>query len=128
MTRRKKTRSLSRIHKVKTGSIKKLKREAGNDRQSGKRVTRKNKSVFEKFLEANPEAKEQLKADQQSKSRPSPKPENAQASSDVHDKSKARDRDQNLPQVNGPERDEKKERDADLLSLLDNAKRDEDIY
>ena len=64
MTRKKKTRSLSRIHKVKTGNIKKLKREAGTDRQTGKRVKNKVKSAYEKFLEANPEAKEKLKQDQ----------------------------------------------------------------
>ena len=69
MTRKKKTRSLSRIHQVKTGSIKKLKREAGTDRQSGKRTSKKNKSVFEKFLESNPEAKKQLKVDQEAAAR-----------------------------------------------------------
>ena len=58
MTRRKKTRSLKRIHNVKTGSISKLKRAAGADRQTGKRVSNKTKSVYEKYLEQNPDARE----------------------------------------------------------------------
>ncbi|MDF1764464.1 MAG: hypothetical protein P1U57_13725 [Oleibacter sp.] len=61
MTRKKKTRSLSRIHNVKTGSIQKLKREAGADRQTGKSVSNKVKSVYEKFLEEHPEAREKAK-------------------------------------------------------------------
>ncbi|MCA6062367.1 hypothetical protein [Thalassolituus marinus] len=62
MTRVKKTRSLKRIHKTKTGSISKFKkvaREAGGDRQGGKRVKgRKVLSVYEKFLQENPDARE----------------------------------------------------------------------
>lgn len=65
MTRAKKTRSLKRIHSTKTGSISKLKRqarEAGADRQTGKRVKdRRVLSVYEKFLQDNPEAREQDK-------------------------------------------------------------------
>jgi len=61
MTRVKKTRSLKRIHKVKTGSASKLKRQArteGHDRQSaGKRQKDKKLSVYEKFLQEHPEAK-----------------------------------------------------------------------
>ena len=59
MTRKKKTRSLSRIHKVKTGNISKLKRASRQDRQTGKRVKHKSKSVFEKFLDENPEIKKE---------------------------------------------------------------------
>lgn len=59
MTRIKKNRSLKRIHKVKTGSISKLKREAGGNRQNTKRLKgRKTLSVFEKYLLENPEAKD----------------------------------------------------------------------
>ncbi|MEE3191640.1 MAG: hypothetical protein VX281_11860 [Pseudomonadota bacterium] len=112
MTRKKKTRSLSRIHQVKTGSIKKLKREAGTDRQSGKRTSKKNKSVFEKFLESNPEAKKQLKADQEAAAR---KKEATQRVDSQKDRENKRE-------------EETKERDPDLLSLLDNNKRDEDLY
>ncbi|MAD46759.1 MAG: hypothetical protein CMI02_03680 [Oceanospirillaceae bacterium] len=60
MTRAKKSRSLKRIHKVKTGSISKFKEQArgeGHDRQSGKRQKKKKLSVYEKFLQDNPEAK-----------------------------------------------------------------------
>jgi hypothetical protein len=59
MTRQKKTRSLKRIHSVKTGNPAKLKREANFDRQTGKRVKNRVPSVYEKFLAENPEAKEQ---------------------------------------------------------------------
>lgn len=59
MTRVKKTRSLKRVHSVKTGSISKLKRAAGNDRQVGKRVEgRRVLSAYEKYLLENPQAKE----------------------------------------------------------------------
>ncbi len=112
MTRKKKTRSLSRIHQVKTGSIKKLKREAGTDRQSGKRTSKKNKSIFEKFLESNPEAKKQLKADQEAAAR---KKQSAERIDSQKERDSARE-------------EEAKERDPDLLSLLDNNKRDEDLY
>lgn len=60
MTRKKKTRSLKRIHNVKTGNRSKLKRSLGNDRQGSKRVKgRRTPSLYEKFLEENPEAKAQ---------------------------------------------------------------------
>lgn len=64
MTRKKKTRSIKRIHNVKTGAVQKLKREAGRDRQTGKRVKNGTKSVFQKFLEENPAAKKELVKDQ----------------------------------------------------------------
>ncbi len=57
MTRRKKTRSLKRIHSVKTGNAAKLKRAAGADRQSSKSTKNRTLSVYEKFLQDNPEAK-----------------------------------------------------------------------
>ncbi|ASP39753.1 hypothetical protein CHH28_14200 [Bacterioplanes sanyensis] len=62
MTRKKKTRSLKRIHNVKTGNRSKLKRSLGNDRQASKRIKgRRTLSVYEKFLQENPEAKERDK-------------------------------------------------------------------
>ena len=66
MTRKKKTRSLKRIHQVKTGNIQKLKRAANHDRQTGKRVdkNKKVKSVYQKFLDENPEAKKIADDDQ----------------------------------------------------------------
>ncbi|WP_156879009.1 hypothetical protein [Oceanobacter kriegii] len=63
MTRVKKTRSLKRIHNVKTGNKSKLKKQAP-DRQNGKRVKNRTKSVFEKFLDDNPQAKDQLNQEQ----------------------------------------------------------------
>ncbi|MDK2778910.1 MAG: hypothetical protein KYX62_14740 [Pseudomonadota bacterium] len=62
MSRIKKTRSLKRIHKTKTGSVSKFKREAraaGHDRQGGKRVKNRSLSVYEKYLQEHPEAREQ---------------------------------------------------------------------
>ena len=64
MTRQKKTRSLSRIHKVKTGNIAKLKRAAAADRQGTKKVDKSVKSVYQKFLEENPDAKKRADAEQ----------------------------------------------------------------
>lgn len=69
MTRVKKTRSLKRIHKVKTGNAAKLKRAAGHDRQTGKRVKNRVPSVYEKFLTENPEAREQAIAEQKTATR-----------------------------------------------------------
>ena len=78
----------------------------------GKRTSKKNKSVFEKFLESNPDAKKQLKADQEAAAR---KKENTQRNDSQKDREDKRE-------------EEKRERDPDLLSLLDNNKRDEDLY
>lgn len=66
MTRVKKTRSLKRIHDVRTGSKSKLKKQLGTDRQVGKRVKgRRIPSAYEKFLAENPQAKEQERLEQQ---------------------------------------------------------------
>ena len=144
MTRKKKTRSLSRIHNVKTGSIKKLKRESGNDRQSGKRVARKNKSVFEKFLESNPEAKQQLNTEQKqarennsataktvksanSSQKGSSQPGSSQKTG--YNEGRAADnKDAKTSQPRQQEQDKRVERDDDLLGMLDSIKRDEDLY
>lgn len=64
MTRKKKTRSLKRIHNVKTGSVAKLKREGGANRQSSKRIKKKTQSVFDKFLDENPAAKKKVIQDE----------------------------------------------------------------
>lgn len=70
MTRVKKNRSLKRIHKVKTGNAAKLKRQAGADRQVGKRVKgRRVLSAYEKFLLDNPNASEAAKAEQKAAER-----------------------------------------------------------
>ena len=64
MTRKKKTRSLKRIHQVKTGNKSKLKKQAQTDRQ--KKVNNKNrtKSVYEKFLDENPQVASEVASQQ----------------------------------------------------------------
>lgn len=64
MTRKKKTRSLKRIHNVKTGSVAKLKREGAANRQSAKRIKKKTQSVFDKFMDENPHAKKKIIQDE----------------------------------------------------------------
>lgn len=129
MTRKKKTRSLSRIHNVKTGNIKKLKREAGSDRQTGKRTNKKSKSVYEKFLEQNPEARENTQnSGSQKKSETSAKSANAQNQAKAR-----RDKTQEPKGRPAVEKDkptaekDKPMRDSDLLDMLDNNRLD-DIY
>jgi len=109
MTRKKKTRSLKRIHNVKTGNISKFKKDAENDRQSVRLKNRKKtKSVYQKFLDENPEvaAKEQQAAQQANKG----KPEQAQN-----------------PAPAEPKKEEKTQDKTDLLSQLDD-KNFNDIY
>lgn len=109
MTRKKKTRSLKRIHNVKTGNISKFKKDAENDRQSVRLKNRKKtKSVYQKFLDENPElaAKEQQAAQQANKI----------SSEQVQD-----------PAPVEPKKDEKNQDKTDLLSQLDD-KNFNDIY
>ncbi|WP_369986001.1 hypothetical protein [Thalassolituus sp.] len=121
---------------MKTGSIKKLKRESGNDRQSGKRVARKNKSVFEKFLESNPEAKQQLNTEQKQvreNNTPTAKPANSSQKGSSqktgYNEGRAADnKDAKTSQSRQQEQDKRVERDDDLLGMLDSIKRDEDLY
>ena len=85
MTRVKKTRSLKRIHDVKTGSKSKLKKQLGTDRQVGKRVQgRRVLSAYEKFLLENPEAKASAVAAQkkQEEQRKHKQPQKAVANED----------------------------------------------
>jgi hypothetical protein len=56
MTRKKKTRSLKRIHSVKTGTPSKLKRDSTTDRQASLKTKGKPKSVYQKYLDENPDA------------------------------------------------------------------------
>lgn len=65
MTRQKKSRSLKRIHKVKTGSASKLKKQAPHDRQGTKKVKKRVPSAYEKYLAEHPEAARQAKASTQ---------------------------------------------------------------
>ena len=112
MTRRKKTRSLKRIHQVKTGSISKLKRAAGADRQTGKRVSNKNKSVYEKYLEENPQARE--KQQQPAKTK---KPE---SSSELYDR-------KDIAKVKPAREKSEREKEDDLLDRFNTGSLD-DFY
>lgn len=128
MTRKKKSRSLKRIHNVKTGAVQKLKREAGHDRQTGKRVKNATKSVFQKFLEENPDAKEALIKDQK-------KAANKSAASDLDKTQKAQAKARELEEAAQRKamlREEKakaaaEHSDSDLLDKLDQNFLD-DIY
>lgn len=109
MTRKKKSRSLKRIHSVKTGNTSKLKRAAAVDRQnSNLKAKNKTKSVYQKFLEENPEA-----AEAQVQSQTKQKTNN--------DKKKDKEETPKKPtkgEIN--RKDDKEEQEPDLLSQLDN--------
>lgn len=115
MTRKKKTRSLKRIHNVKTGNISKFKKDADNDRQSVRlKGRKKTKSVYQKFLDENPDIAQQEKQNQLE--------QQAKAASQKP--------------VQNPDTEEPKQQKADnsesdkkdLLSQLDDKKFDNDIY
>jgi len=114
MTRKKKTRSLKSIHNVKTGSITKLKKASVNDRQnSNLKAKDKPKSVYQKFLDENPQAAEKQKQTQvaaqvKADTAPTPKP--------------AKKDDAKIKPKQRTDKDEKREdtREPDLLSQLDN--------
>jgi len=115
MSRVKKTRSLKRIHGTKTGSIAKFKkaaREAGADRQGGKRVKgRKVLSVYEKYLLENPEAREK----DAPKAGPEAKPaQKAKPEEDLKHKERKRD-----------ENKDGESKGSDLLDMLDNKNLDD---
>jgi hypothetical protein len=126
MTRKKKSRSLKRIHSVKTGNISKLKRAGTTDRQSTNlKAKNKPKSIYQKFLEENPDAIEKQsqpaakkttdaaeKATTKDSSNKSVKPENAR---DKRAEEKlVKDKPSKVS------RESKQEREPDLLSQLDN--------
>ena len=114
MTRKKKTRSLKSIHNVKTGSITKLKKASVNDRQnSNLKAKDKPKSVYQKFLDENPQAAEKQQQTQvatNEKANTVPVQKTAKQD-DAKNKAKQR-----------TEKDDKREdtREPDLLSQLDN--------
>lgn len=119
MTRKKKTRSLKRIHGIKTGNISKLKKAAGTDRQSVRLKSRKKtKSAYQKFLEENPEvaAQERQRSLEAEKQQAEQKALKDQAIADQEDVTSDKKK---------TEKDEKE--DKDLLSQLDNARFD-DLY
>lgn len=116
MTRQKKTRSLKRIHSVKTGNPAKLKREANFDRQTGKRVKNRVPSVYEKFLAENPEAKEQEIA------------RNAAAQNAAKARTEQVENTASVtPAIRTPAEEDKRERSKTLLEQLD-SKDFKDIY
>lgn len=117
MTRKKKTRSLKRIHSVKTGNVSKLKRDGTTDRQySNLKSKTKPKSVYQKFLDENPEAAEkqiqaesainEAKGNNPTAAKDAAKPEQIKAKSKTKPKEEEKER--------------KDEREPDLLSQLDN--------
>lgn len=127
MTRKKKTRSLKSIHSVKTGSVSKLKRDSTADRQSSNlKGKNKPKSVYQKFLDENPEAiekqqqpisAEKLAAIAAEKSLAEKRiAEKAESKKKADSKSKSKPR--TKPEDDKKEQD--REREPDLLSQLDN--------
>lgn len=130
MTRKKKSRSLKRIHSVKTGNISKLKRSGTVDRQnSNLKAKSKPKSVYQKFLDENPDAVEkqvqastnQATADLSHK-KDSTTEENKKSTQPTD--SKSGHSKNNDTKNNRSDKDQKNEsnneREPDLLSQLDN--------
>ena len=113
MTRKKKSRSLKRIHSVKTGNISKLKRAGTTDRQNTNlKAKAKPKSVYQKFLEENPDAVEKQTqptpaAKQPAQAKPDTNPTGTQKHKE-DDKARTFDKDQ------------KSDKEPDLLSQHDN--------
>jgi ribosomal protein L12E/L44/L45/RPP1/RPP2 len=118
MTRKKKTRSLKRIHSVKTGNTSKLKRAAAVDRQnSNLKAKNKTKSVYQKYLEENPEA-----AETQVQNTPAKK-----SQAQKGDKSAAKKPDTKSTEAKKTKKEPQEEQEVDLLSQLDN-KNFNDLY
>ncbi len=118
MTRKKKTRSLKSIHSVKTGSISKLKRDSTTDRQSSNlKGKSKPKSVYQKFLDENPDAieKQQQPISAEKLAENALKAEQAAAAKVAAKKPKTN------PKFKKKDKEEvEKEREPDLLGQLDN--------
>ena len=123
MTRKKKTRSLKNIHSVKTGSVSKLKRDSTTDRQSSN-LTGKNKpkSVYQKFLDENPEAieKQQQPISPEKIAENKLKAERAAIAKLAAKKPKPDSRFKKERPKKEDREDEKKEREPDILGQLDN--------
>ena len=124
MTRKKKSRSLKRIHSVKTGNISKLKRAGTTDRQSTNlKAKDKPKSVYQKFLDENPDAVEKQiqpavaakTAEQAADSTPKTGHKTSKADNKNH-----KDDHKNDGKERTFEKERKSEKEPDLLSQLDN--------
>lgn len=116
MTRKKKSRSLKRIHSVKTGTPSKLKRSSTTDRQSSIKAKSKPKSVYQKFLDENPDAIE--KQTQPVKEVAAKPADNTKAEPVKKVKDKPKKSEREAPQ--GKDTSNDREREPDLLSQLDN--------
>lgn len=118
MTRKKKSRSLKRIHSVKTGNASKLKRDAPTDRQNTNLKSKtKPKSVYQKFLDENPEAAEkQVQAVNLEAKAKNPKAEKPTANKKADKPAKERQSSKN----DDDRKERNDEREPDLLSQLDN--------
>ena len=119
MTRKKKSRSLKRIHSVKTGTPSKLKRSSTTDRQSSIKTKDKPKSVYQKFLDENPDAIE--KQTQPVKEVPAKPADNAKPEPLKKPKDKDKAKPRKSEREDSQEKDSSdREREPDLLSQLDN--------
>lgn len=135
MTRKKKTRSLKRIHSVKTGNASKLKRDGDTDRQSSNLKSKnKPKSVYQKFLEQNPDAIEKQSQPKSAAPEKANKPKKEQSNSQEKSQSKPathsnvdKKREDEHAQAHETSKDNHTEREPDLLSQLDN-KNFKDFY
>jgi hypothetical protein len=126
MTRKKKTRSLKSIHSVKTGSISKLKRDSTTDRQSTNlnKGKTKPKSVYQKFLDENPDAIEKQQQPISAEKLAEKAAEKALAEKLIAEKAAAKKRsspkNKAKPKLEDEKKESDKEREPDLLSQLDN--------
>jgi hypothetical protein len=126
MTRKKKTRSLKSIHSVKTGSISKLKRDSTTDRQSTNlnKGKTKPKSVYQKFLDENPDAIEKQQQPISAEKLAEKAAEKALAEKLIAEKAAAKKRsspkNKAKPRLEDEKKESDKEREPDLLSQLDN--------
>lgn len=126
MTRKKKSRSLKRIHSVKTGNVSKLKRAGTTDRQnSNLKDKSKPKSVYQKFLEENPDAieKQTQVASKQKDNVTSTQVKEGKKDNKMsdHDTKKSVSNNEQPDKVRSKDSQEKRtEKEPDLLSQLDN--------
>ena len=126
MTRKKKSRSLKRIHSVKTGNISKLKRAGTTDRQnSNLKDKNKPKSVYQKFLEENPDAIEKQPistAKKKAEAAPIAANKDAQKAGKKDDQFSDRKAKTNASKEGRikDSRESKPEKEPDLLSQLEN--------
>lgn len=123
MTRKKKTRSLKRIHSVKTGTPSKLKRDSTTDRQSSIKTKGKPKSVYQKYLDENPDAIEKqyqpLSPEQEAAALAVEKAK-FEALELLKAKSKKKSKPRKSDREEPAKKEEEQEREPDLLGQLDN--------